>query len=815
MESLSKRIQHRRPVIIAASLALTLIIVLITTPYIIQSRLTKLLLESGAQEASVADVNFNPFKGEMQIADLRFSSLKAADQKITKLSVDLNLLSLFKRRIHFENIAVDGINLTVELDKSGRVLLGGLTIAVDEQKNSRKQKAGRPWGLGVDTVALSQIDINYRDPRVESLLSLEHLQVADLATWNSMRESPLKLKAKLNDSVIEFDGETRPFAKVPSFSGKAMLRQIELSPFVLLMPALEGLTGQLFLDSTIEVVAHADRSIELTHTGDFTLKQLKLQTAEIEVTQEQLQWRGKLGLTLKEGQFHPTMDAQLKLRATQVTAGATHLAAVGALATKIKFDTLKRITLAENAIQNVVLAKGLYRPAKGQPQSLLTIAKATIPHIELKAMSQLQLDEVALVDLVAMIGRNKEGIWIPATLTQSIPKQATAAGSRSETGATEDLHRAQETTAIKIGRLTLSGDSHVLFDDRAVTPPYLADLTLKEVEIGRLDSTQPDAPSPVRLLAAVDQYSEISVKGTISPFAAKPTLDLNNTVKALPLSRLSSYTVPLMGYTLISGQLDGAADVKMGRGKIDGEIRLTLKGLEVASADTEESKKMDTKLSIPLTTALNMLRDKNRTIKLTIPVSGASDRPDFDPSDAINTAIAKAMNKGAMGYLISSLQPYGSLISLARIAGEAVLKVRLNPILFEAASTAIDGESRDYLLKVARLMAERPQLNIKVCGVAVEADHKVLLAAAVAAASAERETLEKERPIWQPAPEPPVLTGPTISDKQLLELATARVVTIKEILITELEADATHLIDCRPSINRDAIDNPPRVELLI
>lgn len=228
-------------------------------------------------------------------------------------------------------------------------------------------------------------------------------------------------------------------------------------------------------------------------------------------------------------------------------------------------------------------------------------------------------------------------------------------------------------------------------------------------------------------------------------------------------------------------------------------------------------------MSIPLGIALNMLRDKNRTIKLTIPISGNTNNPDIDPSDVINTVLATALKKGAMSYLISSMQPYGALISLAKMAGDGAMKVRLEPVKFESTSVAINETTRDYLPKVVKLMADRPEINIKVCGVATESDYQTLLATATTAAKAKHavaltkyETLVKKSPKGKPLSTPaPQLVIPTIEDEQLLKLAKGRVISVKDLLITQLKADATHLIDCQPSINREITENPPRVELLI
>ncbi|MCW8825062.1 MAG: DUF748 domain-containing protein, partial [Gammaproteobacteria bacterium] len=488
------------------------------------------------------------------------------------------------------------------------------------------------------------------------------------------------------------------------------------------------------------------------------------------------------------------------------------------------------ITLVENSVEQLVLGNKLYKAAneKEQDSELLTIAKVSIPAITLAKMTQLEIDEVTVEGITAMVRRSKEGVWVPVTLVDAIPQQAEK--SKSEEAVVEKVTEESPQTTFKIGKFTLTGDNNFLFDDQGVAPPYSTTLSIKNLEIGAIDSTKPEQPSPLHMLAAVDKHSEISVEGTITPLAQKPAMALTNTIKAIPLSPLSSYVVPMMGYTLTSGQLDADADIKMGQGKIDGEIKLTLNALEVEavvseepkpanttvtgaetkSADTEENKKSESQLSIPLGTALNMLRDKNRTIKLTIPISGNSDNPDIDPSDVINTAISKAMKKGAMSYLIASLQPYGALISLAKIAGEAAMKVRLEPVKFAPSSAAVNSETKAYLQKVLTLMNDRPEVNIKVCGVAVEADYQTLLTDAVEAAKLEAQ--QKKVPKGQPPAKP---ITPTISDEQLLELAKARVIAIKDLLITELKADATHLIDCQPQINRETAENPPRVELLI
>lgn len=836
-------IPYKRQIIILTSVVLTLLIVLIATPYIIQNKITKTLLEMGAQEASVADVNLNPFSGVAEITHLQFSTATASDQRLDKLSVNVHLLSLFKKWVHLKNLTVDGLNLSIEIDESGKPIIGGLTIPESTDAENKTAEKSKPWGFGIDAVDLSQINVDYRDPKLASNLNIAELNIGDLANWNGEQESPLSLKAKLNGNAIDFTGKALPFSKDPTFSGKAILKQIELKPFAPFVPQLTTLSGQLSLDATIELVQQADKTIKATHSGEFKLENLNAQNPDFALEQNQLTWSGTLGATITEEQFRSSMDAKLVLTDIQAATGDTQLASLHTLSSTIQFDSLDNIQLSQNNIEKLIIGNKLYKAKseKEAAKNLLSIKKIAIPNIALAEMRQVEIDEINIETISSMVQRNSEGIWLPVTLINALPQQESAIE-------TEEKSSADETPAavFKIGKLNIDGENHILFDDLGVTPPYRADLAINKLEIGAIDSTNPEQASPLQLLAAVDKHSTITASGTITPLAQEPTLELTNSIKAVPLSPLSSYVIPLMGYTLKSGQLDAENNVKMGLGKVNGEIKLTLNALEVESfvrkqpkqeapKDDEtkavpesaeapkEASDLDSKMSIPLGIALNMLRDKNRTIKLTIPISGNTNNPDIDPSDVINTVLATALKKGAMSYLISSMQPYGALISLAKMAGDGAMKVRLEPVKFESTSIAINETTRDYLPKVVKLMADRPEINIKVCGVATESDYQTLLAAATAAAKAKHavalakyETLVKKSPKGKPQPTPaPQLVIPTIEDEQLLKLAKGRVISVKDLLITQLKADATHLIDCQPSINRETIENPPRVELLI
>jgi hypothetical protein len=211
---------------------------------------------------------------------------------------------------------------------------------------------------------------------------------------------------------------------------------------------------------------------------------------------------------------------------------------------------------------------------------------------------------------------------------------------------------------------------------------------------------------------------------------------------------------------------------------------------------------------MPLDSALSLLRDKNNDIELNIPVKGDINKPDFDISGVINKAIGSAMKSASMTYLTHALQPYGSLITLAKLAKAAADHVSLNPITFAPASSQMDDTALAYSEKIAGLMKERPKLRIKLCGKATPADSQQLVQQQMDAWKSKQKQTATET---SNKASPPVFT---IADEQLLELAATRADTIKNMLVNDHQIDAARLFLCKPAIDQDK-DGKPRVDMTI
>ncbi len=328
-----------------------------------------------------------------------------------------------------------------------------------------------------------------------------------------------------------------------------------------------------------------------------------------------------------------------------------------------------------------------------------------------------------------------------------------------------------------------------------MTPPFSLSLQTERFEIGTLDSARPQQPTPVQLAGRLGQHGRLAIHGSIRPFAAVPGFDVQADVGALELYPLSSYTAPALGFRLRSGTLDAKAKITTRQGKLDGLMKLTIRELDLSSLNNQQAAKLTGLLDMPLDLALNVLRDDHNTIRLQLPVSGDPAAPDFDLSDALNQALAVGLKQGAMSYLSMMLQPYGTIISVAKFAGEQITRLRLDPVVFSPGRAQLTAQAADYLDHVAGVLTARSKVALKLCGVAVAADRKALPA-------------DSGEPVKEASP------PPATPAQRLQQLALRRAEAVKHYLVTKHSIDAARLAACLPEID-DHEKARPRVELLI
>jgi Domain of Unknown Function (DUF748) len=330
---------------------------------------------------------------------------------------------------------------------------------------------------------------------------------------------------------------------------------------------------------------------------------------------------------------------------------------------------------------------------------------------------------------------------------------------------------------VSVGETSLVGDSGLFFSDLRFAVPVKQRINLSHISIKGLDQRTPDQAAQLTLDASLGEFSKISLEGDIKPFAQALGLNLKGNFKAIPLPSVSPYSEAYLGYHLTRGQYDHDFNLRIADNTIDLENTLLLRQLQLTSVDPSKSQPMEQQLDVPLKFALNMLRDGDDNIELSVPIKGQLDDPNISVSSVLNKALGKAVKSGATSYLTLALQPYGAVLMAANMVGDQLSSIQLDPIEYVAGKADLTGGHQDYLMKISALLLERPKMQLTACASANNFD---------------REALQLLSP------------EVAVSDELLISLATQRGSVVKrELLAKGVAAERVFL--CQPTLQQDAI----------
>ena len=286
-----------------------------------------------------------------------------------------------------------------------------------------------------------------------------------------------------------------------------------------------------------------------------------------------------------------------------------------------------------------------------------------------------------------------------------------------------ETHKKTQPLKIKIAELQLLESHPIIFSDKSLNKPFNISTEIKAFSVLNIDTGNSQQNSKLQLHLVIDKHGKIKMQGDIQLLADNRSFDLKGKVTGVDLRAVSSYIEPALGHSIKSGQLN--ADIKLlsKQGKMDSLLELDLRHFQLKALSDEEKEKLNKKmgLGMPLDTALNLLRDKDNSIKLKLPITGDVNNPDFDPSDAIYTATSTAITFAIINYYT----PFG-LVTVAQGLFDLATALRFEAVNFDAGTVILTSEHNKSLDKIAALLIERPQLHVTLCGISNNNDLGVI-----------------------------------------------------------------------------------------
>ncbi|MCW8945182.1 MAG: DUF748 domain-containing protein [Sedimenticola sp.] len=682
-----------------------------------------------------------------------------------KLQTSLNNYAL-DGKLHTKNITYqDEQKLTYrhsQADWSGKLL-------VDLKPEQKAIK-------GNGRLTLKQPDLQNTGSHIKAEQAELTATQATLTLANDEREATVTAKLKLDGTTVS-SSENELLSEAVTWDGTTELKQTAAGTLISADGRLDG-----------EAFKVTENKLNLA-IGYSTVK-----------------WLGLIGIEQTAGQVTVKPTGELLVEGLKADDLANNLGLFDIHSIQleqINHSEAGIISAAQILASKITIGKSL---TKSDHLPQLDIAAISLNLPSFSPDTGLSIDKIEATDLKQRLTRAADKSWNYDQLTRAI--------KRISTSENEPANPLGEPLPIQIGQITLLGDNEIAFLDQTTEPAFQTRLKPSTLTVTDISNHTPKKLAQFDLKGLIGESSTIDFTGSIKPFAAKTTFDLKGRIEGLELPRLSPYTAPLMGYKLQSGKANSDIQLSARAGKLEGSSDLIINQLEVEPLGTEKMAALQTQLSIPLETALGMLKDKNNQIKLNLPISGDIENITVDPSDAINQAIGRAMKKGAKTYLATALFPFGTLLTLVELAGDAAAKVQLDPIPFKPGSNLIQSEQDPYLEKVAQLLNDRPEIHIRLCGVTVDADRLALIEQEEQqrqARTQEKKDSEKGKKGEVAAPLPPV----SIIDEQLNRLATERAVAIERHLSEKHKIKGDRLISCLPRIETDKQKSQPRADLLI
>ncbi|MGB5640066.1 MAG: DUF748 domain-containing protein [Sedimenticolaceae bacterium] len=553
--------------------------------------------------------------------------------------------------------------------------------------------------------------------------------------------------------------------------------------------------GQVFFKQGVP----GDQSITATGSLGLGAADTRLKGQQLRIVHDRANWDGQFGGDGANGNLKMAGFSVSNLQNEMVIAAADQMSLEG-----VKAPGIESLDIGQIQVGGFVT--GL---PKGADAGLAGATGIAISGLQWRSAGSTAIDSVTIDGLQASLVRSADGRFTGVDALLEATGGGDTAAPTDADAPTPDAGPGDTggSSAVAVGKVSITGDSRLQFADSSVEPAAGFEIAIDEAELGAFDTQQPAQSTPVKFAGRLSNRSRISAEGQVKPFAKPFEADLSGKISNLAVQSLSPYAAETIGYQLTKGRMTATMTFKTEGGKIKGDNLLIFNELKVQAVSGEEKK-----LTVPLETGLAMLRDRDDRIKLKVPVSGDLDSPDFSVADAINQALLKATQKAAVGYLALTLQPWGAVLLAADLAKDLGpgATASLDPVTFNPGSADLKPEFTEYLGKLAKILDERPGVQLRLCGRAVKADTVKIESPPPQPVKEESRWkkllgIEKEKAVEVPA-------SPAPDESSLTALAESRSSVVLNALVEKHKVPVERIYTCDSTPNPDD-EGEPRVDV--
>ncbi|MGM0564623.1 MAG: DUF748 domain-containing protein [Pseudomonadota bacterium] len=771
-------------------------------------------------ELELDNIDIAWFAGAVRVEGATVRRGDVVESSLDAVEVNIGLWSLLTGHVVIDEVLVEGLQTRASRLENGELLLGGYRLPVADDTSASDGDDSAQKGSGEEVAAEKDAylkslivhrfifrdgSVSWQDADTSAALTLEAFRIDGAELTLATAEAPMALTM----DGLRLD-HWRAVAKTAAGASSVHLASLKQSAVDLTLPAGADpvlIAGELLIESLgLEHEGEQDQlALELERfslSGFDGSQPQKAQDMDLAIALKRFEsTRAGTLITLDAGArlkasgalsgtlAAPEASAQLSLE--NVTLNAPKLGESGETLLNFAALGLKGVDWGENGLKiaQTQLKQFEAMPRQTGERALLALSMLTLEGTSLDLEQNLAIESAVLDGLSADVQLTPERQLDSLTGLKAAMDEAKQDKDGGASRKEADAQQAPtETPAIRIGELRVVGNSHVYLKDNGVIPSYERTLNIEELVIGTLDSGRKDLKTPLKFVANMGEYSRIDLEGEYQIFHPAPSGQLKGKITGVELVPLSPYALDTTGYFIRTGQLNSDIDAVLDQAQLSGTVVLRMNKIKLAPGNESQMARVKQRLSMPLDTALGMIRDKDGDVSLEIPLEGNINSPEFGTGDVMATITSKALTQASVSYLKYAFQPYGAMISVGSWLGKKATAVRLDPLRYEPGETDISDDQRGYLDKVGELMAKREGIRVTLCGVSGERERLALSAG------------EGTEPVEQ---------------QVLVKLATERANVVRSYLVDEHGIATDRLYQCQARFDAGMGDSQSAVFLEI
>lgn len=714
----------------------------------------------GFSQVAVKRLWINPYSASVKLDSIEFIDKDGTSYYLNNFKVDLSTLKLTDKIIHLEKLSIGRMNLKLTEDDTGNIKINGIALPLktdtsDVTANEAENNIPKsPWHFFVEDISFGDISIQVNFKKIDIDSQLHHFTLHNL---NSRQKSVSPLIIRLEVNKFNLNNE-----KIAS-------------NFYL---DVESKIDVLLVDKGVEI-----KTINEVNVSDIGAsvenKQLYIKNLDV-LSQADILFQEKLSYQLISG---------LKLKQLKINEKTENESSGNFL--NADFVTLEDFQFSSNKPGEIYLSKLLVGglsllddKSKSIPtlfdQGIISISDVGIklPGDQRDFSANIDKAEMSTAVINFLVDADGDLPQLTSIVTDSIDSSSI----EKEEGRLITSEQIDETINLSINQLIIGPKVSVSIEDHTVQPPFYEVIEVEDFDVSNIKLSSSES-ARIRSNLQLSHNSNIELAGDFS--IINESADINATLHQYQLLQVSGYAQKAVGYALESGTINIDTKIIIKNKKMDLDNKILIDQVNLRAVNKDKITQYANKITMPLDQALDLLRDNKNQIQLRVPVTGALDDPDIDLDQIINKALGGAIKKASISMLKFMLQPYSTVISVAKFAGDQVAKVRLDPVVYATGEGAMDESAKDYAEKIAKILISKKSLQLKVCGSTNKSDEEHFL-------SAQKELKpEQDLPIK------------TMVSKQINDLAHTRSNGFRQYLIDNFGVQKEKLLICLPIHGED------------